>query len=145
MFQKFIWPFTVWINCSSDLKRFANSWPSALNFKVFLDHRRSKQFWKQNITYMTDRHFAPQNTLLLERLCSLRDFAPWETLLPRTFYSSKHFAPWNTLPLNSVCSLEHFASQHTLVPETLCSLKHSAPWNTLLLETLCSLYHFTPW
>ena len=29
------WPFTVWINCSSDLKNFANSWPSALNFKSF--------------------------------------------------------------------------------------------------------------
>ena len=26
-------PFTVWIDCSSDLKMFANSWPSASNFK----------------------------------------------------------------------------------------------------------------
>ena len=32
-FQKLFWPFTVWINCSSDLKSFANSWPS--NFKSF--------------------------------------------------------------------------------------------------------------
>ena len=30
---KFFWPFTVWTNCSSDLKIFANSPPSALNFK----------------------------------------------------------------------------------------------------------------
>ena len=29
------WPFTVWISCSSDLKHFENSWPSALNFKSF--------------------------------------------------------------------------------------------------------------
>ena len=29
------WPFTVWINCSSDLKIFANSRPSASNFKSF--------------------------------------------------------------------------------------------------------------
>ena len=29
------WPFTVWINCSSDLKNFANSWLSASNFKSF--------------------------------------------------------------------------------------------------------------
>ena len=32
-YQKLFWPFTVWINCSSDLKRFANSRHSALNFK----------------------------------------------------------------------------------------------------------------
>ena len=34
-YQKLFWPFTVWMNCSSDLKNFANSWPSALNFKSF--------------------------------------------------------------------------------------------------------------
>ena len=33
--QKLFWPFTVWINCSSDLKNFANSRPSASNFKSF--------------------------------------------------------------------------------------------------------------
>ena len=33
--QKLFWPFTVWINCSSDLKHFAKSRPSALNFKSF--------------------------------------------------------------------------------------------------------------
>ena len=31
--KKYFWPFTVWINCSSDLKNFANSRPSASNFK----------------------------------------------------------------------------------------------------------------
>ena len=34
-YQKLFWPFTVWINCSSDLKNFANSWPS--------------DFWLQNL------------------------------------------------------------------------------------------------
>ena len=34
-YQKLFWPFTAWINCSSDLKTFANSWPSASNFKSF--------------------------------------------------------------------------------------------------------------
>ena len=34
-YQKLFWPFTVWINCSSDLKFFANSRPSASNFKSF--------------------------------------------------------------------------------------------------------------
>ena len=34
-YQKMFWPFTVFINCSRDLKIFANSQPSALNFKSF--------------------------------------------------------------------------------------------------------------
>ena len=34
-YQKLFWPFTVWINCSSDLKNFANSRPSASNLKSF--------------------------------------------------------------------------------------------------------------
>jgi hypothetical protein len=34
-YKKLFWPFTVWINCSSDLKHFANSWLSASNFKSF--------------------------------------------------------------------------------------------------------------
>ena len=37
------WPFTVWINCSSDLKFFANSRPSAYNFKKF--SRSLEQFF----------------------------------------------------------------------------------------------------
>ena len=35
-YQKLFWPFTIWINCSVDLKIFANSRPSALNFKAVL-------------------------------------------------------------------------------------------------------------
>ena len=34
-YQKLFWPVTVWINCSSDLKNFANSLPSTSNFKSF--------------------------------------------------------------------------------------------------------------
>ena len=34
-YQILFWPFTVWINCSSDLKNFASSGPSASNFKSF--------------------------------------------------------------------------------------------------------------
>ena len=33
--QNLFWPFNVWINCSNDLKNFANSPPSAWNFKSF--------------------------------------------------------------------------------------------------------------
>ena len=42
-YQKLFWPFTVWINCSSDLKNYANSWPSASNFKSF--SRSLEQFF----------------------------------------------------------------------------------------------------
>ena len=42
-YQKLFWPFTVWINCSSDLKNFANSQPSASNFKSF--SRSLEQFF----------------------------------------------------------------------------------------------------
>ena len=34
-YQKLFWPFTIWINCYSDLKNFANSRPSSSNFKSF--------------------------------------------------------------------------------------------------------------
>ena len=51
-YQKLFWPFTVWINCSSNLNKFANSWPSASNFKSFFlitralfSYSRSEQFW----------------------------------------------------------------------------------------------------
>ena len=40
-YQKLFWPFTVWINCSSDLKNFANSRPSP--FKSF--SRSLEQFF----------------------------------------------------------------------------------------------------
>ena len=34
-YKTLLWPFTVWMNCSSDLKKFATSRPSASNFKSF--------------------------------------------------------------------------------------------------------------
>ena len=42
-YQKLFWPCTVWINCSSDLKNFANSQPSASIFKSF--SRSLEQFF----------------------------------------------------------------------------------------------------
>ena len=42
-YQKLFWPFTVWINCFSHLKNFANSRPSASNFKSF--YRSLEQFF----------------------------------------------------------------------------------------------------
>ena len=42
-YQELFWPFTVWIKCSSDLKSFENSRPSASNFKSF--SRSLEQFF----------------------------------------------------------------------------------------------------
>ena len=42
-YQKLFWPFTVWINCSTDLKNFASSRPLASNFKSF--SRSLEQFF----------------------------------------------------------------------------------------------------
>ena len=42
-YQKLFWPFPVWINCSSDLKKIANSWPLASNVKFF--SRSLEQFF----------------------------------------------------------------------------------------------------
>ena len=46
-YQKLFWPFTVWINCSSDLKNFENS-----KFQKFFSitrtifsHSKSEQYW----------------------------------------------------------------------------------------------------
>ena len=77
-YQKLFWPITAWINCSSDLNIFANSRPSASNFKkisrslkpkiqqsaVFLtktvsSHSRSEQFPKQNDNFWAVILFLP--------------------------------------------------------------------------------------
>ena len=42
-YQKLFWIFTIWINCSSDLKNFASSRPSVSNFKSF--SQSLKQFF----------------------------------------------------------------------------------------------------
>ena len=60
LYQKLFWPFTVRTNCSSDLKIFANSQPSASNFKSFsrwLEHRRinySEKLKNQNFEEVND-------------------------------------------------------------------------------------------
>ena len=44
-YQKIFWPFSVWTNCSGDLKFFANSEPSAMSFK--------KKSWSQEQFFLT--------------------------------------------------------------------------------------------
>ena len=44
-FQILFCPFTVWINCSSDPKRFSRS------LQQFFSHRRSKWYWEKNTNF----------------------------------------------------------------------------------------------
>ena len=66
------WPFTVWINYFSDFKNFANSWPSASNFKSF--SRSLEQF------FLT----AGQN-----KFCNKIPFIPKQTYLTHIFLSKQ--------------------------------------------------------
>ena len=61
-YQKLFWFFTVWINCSSDLKTFANSWPSASNFKT--NSRSLEQFFLTvgQTILVTKYHFFNRNS-----------------------------------------------------------------------------------
>ena len=73
-YQKLLWPCTVWINCSSNLKLSANSWPSASNFKsfsqllehFFLSHRWSEQ--NTNLIKWVSPHcaFVPHSNFLFK-------------------------------------------------------------------------------
>ena len=57
-YQELFWPFTVWINCSSDLKNFENSRPSASNFKSF------SQSLEQFFLTVAQNNFGNKITLL---------------------------------------------------------------------------------
>ena len=57
--QKLFWPFTVWINCSSDLKNFANSQPSASNFKSFSQSLEQFFFTVVQNNLVTKHQFCP--------------------------------------------------------------------------------------
>ena len=51
LFQKLFWTVTIWINCSSDLKKFTNksfSW----SLEPIFSHSMSDQFWRQNTSFL---------------------------------------------------------------------------------------------
>ena len=62
-YKKLFWPFTVWINCSSFLKIFANSRPTASNFKSF--SRSLEQFF----IIACQNSFSNKIPLLTYRVC----------------------------------------------------------------------------
>ena len=62
MLPKLIWPIIVWVNCCSDLKIFANSWPSVSNFKS------SSQSLEHFILKVGQNHFGNKIPLQMQ-LC----------------------------------------------------------------------------
>ena len=68
------WPFNAWINCSSDLKNFANSRPSASNFKSF--SRSLKQFFLT----VGENNFGNKIPILFQVLLPVPDYV--YTMLP---------------------------------------------------------------
>ena len=63
------WPFTAWINCSSDLKNFENSRPSASNFRSFFDHKNN---FGNKIPFLLYRRLAAQ--AVAKRVCRERNW-----------------------------------------------------------------------
>ena len=49
------WPFSDWINCSINFKKFANSWPSALNFSKFFPITWTIFFRSRSEQYLSQR------------------------------------------------------------------------------------------
>ena len=102
-YQKLFWPFTVWINCSRDLKIFANSWPTASNFKSFsrsLEHfffsqevrticpfvlndmllRKIKQFWRICTSHSVEQFCLGRKTTIQIFTTSWRIFTIIQTI-----------------------------------------------------------------
>ena len=89
-YQKLFWPFTVWMNCSSDLKKILNYEPSSSNFKSF--SRSQEQF------FLT----VSQNNFGNKIPCSYmyKVIFSWSlirNLYPGEEWVSKAFCCWNNL------------------------------------------------
>ena len=120
--QKLFWPFTVWINWSSDLKIFANSRPSASNFKSFL--RSSEHF------FLTVGQHNFGNKIPIQ---ILYDLTTRHLVFSSFFLTSNQVLAINLackcsckLPTTSVaqCNGYHFVGYHfsKLYYKTLCNL-----------------------
>ena len=75
LFQKLFWPFTVWIDCSTDLKIFANSRPSVSNINFF-SRRRLKQFWDKIPlnNWQPEKNYCPSMSFICRlRFCAFEN------------------------------------------------------------------------
>ena len=112
-YQKLFWPFTVWINWSSDLKNFANSWPSASNFKSFsrsLEQKvRTILVWKYRFLTLLIQFwnlFTPMWTLqgspqrVFSCLCTTLDMTREDCYVSLDFFRRSHGCfRWSTFPI----------------------------------------------
>ena len=128
-YQKFFWPFTVWINCYSDLKHFANSRPSASNFKSF--SRSLEQFFLtvgQN-NFGNKIPFPPFKWLILfQNIKHLKKKLPDKSLISQSSSSTLTGLP--------------FSSSKRLRPNLFCNWsspwanRTSSPWGSMYLKNI---------
>ena len=112
-YQKLFWPFTVWINCSSDLKSFTNSQPSALKLKIFP--------WSLDQFFLTVGQNNFDNKMPFLCLLFLVQFIKSCLILPahilsRVFKTAKHLEVKN---FNVTWSLHFQWSRKTFEAENL--------------------------
>ena len=74
------WPFTVWINCSRDLKKFANYQPLASNFK------KISQSLEHFLTYIKTVAFI-ETTLLCVVFCIAQKISKSQCYFPITHWA----------------------------------------------------------
>ena len=87
-YQKLFWPFTAWINCSSDLKKFANYRPQASNCKSF--YRSLEQFF----LIVGQNNFGKK--IPLKYFFRIGRWRGWSANLRSPIIWPNHVFAWNT-------------------------------------------------
>ena len=105
-YQKLFWPFTAWINCSSDLKNFANSRPSASNFKSICQSLEyfSSQYVRTNLVkkYQLGKHLKRDLLMLINNYYQCVSFLPQNDKEMGGLFGLK-ISPWTCEFSNCVC------------------------------------------
>ena len=73
--QILFWPFTVWINCSSDLKNSRTSASNLLITRTICSHSRSEQFGQQNPKSTNKSYQSKTDFTVGTLIVALRHFA----------------------------------------------------------------------
>ena len=108
-YQKLFWPFTVWINCSSDCKNFANSQLSASNFKSFF------QSLEQFFLTVGQNNFGNKTPLNVQLYC-LKNYS--KNLFLVTFLQTR-----NLLLNLQICCLKHYSLNAEVIQNTIYMCK----------------------
>ena len=126
--QKLFWPFTVWTNCSSDLKNFANSWPSVSNFK--------KISWSLEQFFLTvgQNNFGNKMPCFCWKNCFFSLWQKQSFLLRKQKFASGFFCTWHNVSsqfLNFVTCNSCFQNQNS---KTWVKLLYSKEWPEILID-----------